>query len=104
MLSNTNLPGNNMINIEDAFEKYDDEYLEFKNVKDKLHSRPDICAFLLLDKLVPGKENIVSGASHDEIYLSIDCDELAKVASEDDILMLTRCGVRFEDDGLCMWA
>ena len=92
--------------LEKVFEdKSDDEILEFTRVANKLHPRRDICAFLLLDKLVPQVEiDIVSGADHDEIYLETDVDDLAKVATEEDITTLLRCGVRLDDDGLMMFA
>lgn len=84
-----------MLDLFKIFNKYDDEYLEFAKVENKLSSRPDLHAFILLDRLVPGLGYIVSAASRDEIYLDIDTEELAKVATEEDILTLIRCGVRF---------
>jgi hypothetical protein len=45
---------------------------------------------------------MVSAAEHDEIYLSIDMEDFAKVASEEDILFLTRCGVRFDEEYDCL--
>lgn len=93
-----------MIDLEETFETFEDEYLMFKRVENKLHNRRDLCAFLLLDKLVPGKRNMVSCAEHDEIFFGIDCDKLAEIATEDDILTLVRCGVWFNEDGLAMFA
>lgn len=93
-------------NIESVFDKFheDGEYIEFDRVENKLSNRPDLHAFLLLDKLVPGKGDMVSGAEHDEIYLETDLEELAAVATEDDIRDLVRCGVRCDGDGLRMFA
>ena len=85
-----------MIDMEAEFEKHDDEYIKFENIKDPPCKRPDLCAFLLLDKLMPGDQDIVSASEHDEIYLGISTEELAKVATSDDILYLTRCGVRYD--------
>jgi len=88
-----------MINLSEVFEKYDDDFLEFDRVENKLHPRPDLCGFLLLDKLVPNPGNdIVGGAEHDEIYLIVDCDKLTEVATELDILTLIRCGIRYIKD------
>jgi len=95
------------MNIEEVFEKYSDEFLKFDSVKDKLHTRPDMCAFLLLDKLLPGEgRDIICGAAHDEIFLDADCDELAKVATEEGIIALVRCGARLDSSsgGLAMFA
>ena len=95
-----------MINLKETFEKFSDEYIKFENVRQRLHHRPDICAFLILDKLIPvfGKD-MVSAAEHDEIYLDTDIERLAEVATEEDIADLVRCGVRFcnEYDCLCMF-
>lgn len=86
------------------FDEFDDEFLKFERVKDKLSQRPDLHAFILLDKLVPGDKDMIAGAEHDEIYLSTDPEELLKVATKDQLRDLHRCGVRADDNGLCMFA
>ena len=88
----------------DMFAEFEGEFLEFKLVKEKLSNRPDLHAFILLDKLLPGTEDMVAGAEHDEIYLSPDPEELLKVATKDQLRDLHRCGVRADDNGLCMFA
>lgn len=94
-----------MIDIHELFNKYDSDHLKFDRVENKLHHRADICAFLLLDKLLPSNSDMVSASDHDIIYLDADLEELAKVATEDDILMLIRCGVHYdiETDSLAMF-
>ena len=95
-----------MIDLDATFEKYNGDYMEFERVENKLHSRPDICAFLLLDKLLPNDgRDMVCAAEHDKVYLDADCEKLAEVATEDDILTLTRCGVHYDSgtDGLAMF-
>jgi len=95
-----------MIDLQEVWDKYDDEYLQFGRVENPLYPRPDIAAFLLLDKLVPASFNreMICGASHDEIYLDTDVEDLAKAATEEDILTLIRCGVRLIDgDYLAMF-
>lgn len=92
-----------MIDIKAAFERCDDEYIKFERVENKLHNRPDICAFLLLDRLMPASgKDMVCAAANDEIFLSVDCEKLAEVATEDDILMLSRCGVRYDSENDCL--
>ncbi len=88
-----------MIDLKEIFDRFDDEFLKFERVEEKLHSRPDVCAFLLLDKLVsrPGRD-MVTVAEHDEIYLDTDCEQLARVATEADIRTLRRCGVLYNED------
>ena len=80
-----------------------DDFLKFERIINPPSRRPDLCAFLLLDKLLPGTRDIVSCAEHDQIYLGIDIDELARVASKDDIIYLLRCGVLYDDDSLIMF-
>ena len=94
-----------MIDVEAMFEKHANEFLKFRRVENKLHARPDVCAFLLIDKLCPGTEDIVVVAEHDQIFLSADVEDLAKAATEEDIVTLIRCGVRIDDDnsGLAMF-
>lgn len=89
-----------MINITEVFASHDDEFLKFDSVQadSKLSNRPDLCAFLLLDRLVQGADDIVSNAEHDEIFLDVDVEALAHVATSDDILTLVRCGVRLDKE------
>lgn len=93
------------MDIKSVFEKFDDDYIQFERIEKPLHPRPDLCAFLLLDQLLPGGRDMVCAAEHDEIWLDVDCDALATVATETDILTLVRCGVRYDDDieALCMY-
>lgn len=83
----------------EAYDKHSDaEFLEFARVKDKLSKRADLHAFILLDKLVPGKQDIVSAAEHDEIWLEVSPEELDNVASEEQMIDLIRAGVRYDSD------
>lgn len=90
-----------MINLEKVFSELfeSDEYLKFERIQNPLHRRRDIAAFILLDKLVPsGSDDIIEAAGHDVVWLSINVEKLAEVATEEDILYLYRCGVRLGDD------
>ena len=92
--------------LEEMFAACDDDYLDFDKWEGAPSKRADLAAFILLDKLQPGGGDIISASEHDEFFLSIDCEELAKVITRDDVLNLTRCGVRYsgEYDSLCMFA
>lgn len=98
-----------MIDLEEMIAMLNDdageEYIKFDRVEKPLHLRPDICAFLLLDKLVPGTTDMVTAAEHDEIWLDIDLSKLAEAAAPADILTLIRCGVRYDEnnDSLAMF-
>jgi len=96
-----------MIDLYQAFEAASDEYIKFDRIVNPLHPRPDLCAFLMLDQLVPGGTgDMVSAAEHDEIFLDTDVGKLAEVATQEDIVYLHRCGVRYDNslDCLAMFA
>ena len=87
----------------DRFETLGD-YLNFENVKDKLSDRPDLHAFILLDRKFPEPgRDIVTAAEHDQFYLGIDDEQLEQL-TDDEITDLTRCGVMHDKDcGLFMF-
>jgi hypothetical protein len=92
--------------IRSFFEKHhDSEFLQFDRIENKRSGRPDLHAFLLVNDLVPGTTDIVSSAGHDEIWLAVGLEELSKVATEEQIVELIRCGVRVDDygEGLAMF-
>lgn len=94
--------------IRETFQKYTDEYIRFNKDDIRVVSKcPDLCAFILLDKLVPSKSNIslLIAAVDDEIWLWTDINKLAEVATEEDIKFLVGCGVRYsgKHDCLCMF-
>lgn len=76
------------------------EYLKFDRVVEREFptERPDLYAFLLLDKLLPGKSDIVKGAEHDQLWLDTDVDELARVITLEQAVTLLRCGISYDDD------
>jgi len=80
-----------------------EEFLKFERIENPRSRRPDLHAFLLLDELFPQDRDMVCNASHDEIYLDVTDDEVATLTDEQ-ILELVRCGVRYDGDGLCMFA
>ena len=94
------------MDLGETFYKFDDDYLKFDKVRTKFSNRPDLCAFILLEKMIPGNSDIISASEHDEFYLDIDCAELANIATEDDIHDLVCCGVRYdaELDSLAMFS
>ena len=83
-----------------TFDKYEDEYIQFQNVVNKRSRRPDMHAFIVLDELLPGdgKGDLISAAEHDQFFLDIEPEALARVATEEIILDLVRCGVSFDEE------
>lgn len=85
------------MDIKTLFKQYEDEYLKFNKVKIKLSERPDLHAFLFLDKLFPGERDIIRATGHDQIWLDID-DEQIETLTKNQILELLRCGVLYDED------
>lgn len=90
------------VSLQQRFESFADQYKKFEHIPAPRHPRPDVCAYLLLHELVPGAQNMVSAAVHDEVYLSVDCGELHQAATDAHIEELVRCGVRYIDDFDCL--
>jgi len=80
------------------FDEHSEEFRKFDRIERKLSTRPDLHAFLLLDKLAGGNSNIVANADHDAIYLDIDVEKLLEVTTEGDLIELYRCGVVYSDE------
>jgi len=103
--------------MKELFEDPGDEFLKFSRIENPRHPTPDICCFLMLDDLAPkictsthpdyaGKrEDMVSAAEHDEIFLSAEPEEIAKTATPEQIRDMIRCGLRYsrEYDSFCMF-
>lgn len=89
-------------------DKISGEFLEFDHVKNKLSARGDVHAFMLLDRLCPEKTakdrcaRMIGAAEHDQIWITIDADDLSKTATRDDILDLIRCGIFYDDENDCL--
>ena len=85
------------------WDECNDQFLKFDKVTNKLSNRPDLHAFMLLDKMLPIEEkDIISAAEHDEIFLQVNIEELAKVVTKEKIMELSRCGVRFDSSNDCL--
>ena len=97
------MSGESAIDLDAVFDKFDDEYLKFSRIESAPSRRPDICAFLLLDRLVPGWTDIIGSSEHDEIFLNVDVEKLASCATEENIRYLIRCGVHYGEEGLSMF-
>lgn len=92
--------------IEKAFKLAEDDFLEFEKVENPPSGRPDLCAFLLLDRLVPGDRDVISDAEHDHVWLGgIDAKKFKKAATQEDVVYLRRCGVGWDREAgmLCMF-
>jgi hypothetical protein len=86
--------------IEIMADEESDEFLKFDRVKNKRSSRADLHAFVRMDELVPSPlgGDMVSDAKHDEIMLQVEPSDLAAVATEEVVIELMRCGVRYDSE------
>jgi hypothetical protein len=93
--------------LESLFDKHEDEFLKFERIpaERRLSNSPDIQVFRLLDELFPGDDDLVSCATHDEIFLSIDGEEFASKVTEDLLIDMMRCGLRWDssEQSLCVF-
>ena len=92
------------MDLEALIEKHNDEFLNFARVENKRSKRADLHAFMLLDELFPDDGDMVAAAEYDIIYLAPDPEELAKRATEAQVIELIRCGMVIADDSLAMYA
>ena len=90
--------------LELLFEKHEDEYCKFDRIDNKKSFRPDLHAFLILDRLHPSTRDMVAAAEHDQISLEPELCDVAAIITEDEVVELIRCGVRLDSDyGFCMF-
>lgn len=93
-----------MIDVAEAFDKVDDEFHKFDRIEDPLSPCHDLCAMMYLVKLLGITSSIIAASEHDEVYLNVDDEEFAEVATQEDVLYLTRCGVMNGENGLYMFS
>ena len=89
------------MDLQERFEAVsDEEFLKFDRVKVRFSERPDLHAFIMLDKLLPDPDrDIVAGAGRDIIYLSVDAEKLNAVITDEQVIELSRCGIIYDLDG-----
>ena len=87
--------------IRERFDAVHDEYRKFAAVENKLSQRPDLHAFLLLDRRFPEDADLVFAADHDVYYLDLSPEQIATLTDQE-ILDLTRCGIRYDSSAECL--
>lgn len=63
-------------------------------------NRPDLEAFLMLDKQYDSNIDIIGSAIYEEVCLNVDIDKVN--LTEDDVIKLLRCGIRYNSDYGCL--
>jgi hypothetical protein len=69
-----------MLNLEDAFNKFENEWMNFDHIESPPSHRPELCALMLLDRLVPGSGGVLDMTMNHEIEICIDMERFAAVA------------------------
>jgi hypothetical protein len=87
----------------ERFDAVHDEFLKFERIENKRNTRSDMHAFLLIDELMPGTDDIVCSCEYDQIYLAGDLEEINDIITDEQVLELVRCGVMISDDSLSMF-
>ncbi len=93
-----------MNKLKDKFEAVDKEYLKFERIENKKSLRPDVHAFIMLDKLFPSmnSQDLISSAEYDIIYFDISEQDIENLTNEQ-ILELVRCGIRYDEENECLY-
>lgn len=78
-----------------SFENEDRPEFEKLPERYRLHTRRDLCGFLIMDMLIPGTGDILGGADHDVVYMSADREEVLAKCTLDDLRALRACGINF---------
>jgi len=73
------------------------EYIKWSRVENRRSRRPGLHALLLLDELAPGDRDMIAGAEHDLFWLDVDLKHIAKVATDEQLIELIRCGVKYDE-------
>lgn len=84
------------INVEEEFKRHEDSY-KFEDIENKRSNCREIHAFMLLNDLIP-THTMICSAEHDQIWLDIDVEKLAEVATSEQIKELSQCGVFYDND------
>lgn len=77
--------------IASIFDKYDNEVYNFDKIENKLDSKREIHAILLLDNLFPD-DNPFDSCDKDYLFLGLSINNIKKLTDEN-ILELSRCGI-----------
>lgn len=80
-----------------------DEFLRFEKIpeSERLHPNRELCGLLKVAALMKTPKDFSICATHDEIYL-VSADELRDDMTEEDVLYLHRCGVRWDSSHDCL--
>lgn len=88
--------------IEELFEKHQDEFLQYErdySLKDKAK---DVTLFNMLSDKIPPHKDLIIGAWYEEIFFDVDLDDFVTFFSEEEIVRMIRCGLRYDSERECL--
>jgi hypothetical protein len=80
----------------EAWEKYESLDGRFDLVTNRLSSRSDMHAFMLLDRLVPGTFCLLQWANVDQVWFEVAVGRVEEAATEEELRDLICCGVFYD--------
>jgi hypothetical protein len=88
------------MDLEERFEQYYDEFLEFERIppEERLHPDYTLCGYLKVYSLLKKPTKYWLAAEHDIVYLAQEED--LKELTDEDIIYLQRCGIHCGEYGL----
>lgn len=94
------------MNIEQRFEQYEDEYLNYRVDPNLLYKRHDVIVINVIDNLIPAQNecspDLIVSASRDEIFFGIDAEKFSDIVTDDQLILLIRCGLRYDGGRGCL--
>lgn len=93
------------LDLRAEFEACAGEFRQFDRIQRPLHARPEICALLMLDRMMLAPNGSLMRASTEGmVTLAVDCREFAGVATPSQVRDLARCGVTYiaQQDSLAL--
>lgn len=88
------------MNAKELFDKHENEFLNYRadpSLEDKVH---DFVVFESLVKFVK-RGDLICNLGYEEIYLNVDVAEVVNTLSEDELVRLIRCGLRYSECHEC---
>lgn len=87
--------------IEELFEKHQDEFLQYERDSSLKCEPRDITLFNMLSDLAAGG-GLIAGALHEEIFFSVDLNDFVRFFSEEEVVRMIRCGLRYDSERECL--
>lgn len=89
------------MNIVEFFEKYEDEYLNYRKDPDISNVTHDFYVMNALSSYVESPMDLIISSTNEEICFSVDPEFVYESLSEGEMIQLIRCGLRYSGEYEC---